>query len=591
MLSFLIAAAMASPPVQVAPHTHPGPVQVALEAGEIERQEALWLSFLVHFDPEALPAAYAEQAPVPGFCRTPLVIEIQNNWEEFDNEKRLHMTRFLAPWKRDWADEEIQRPPPPPGMSASESCFNTDRPSYAGTAWEDPVAETMGTCSADGVSTEISCAEVDDCEDGTGVTWTCEGYDAGSEGYQPNHILTEHFSVEWDSADVSESVVQSWANALEKSWETQVDEMNWRRPDGSTSYLVLAYISEANYSGAFTGASQCGNVYMPYIVAGQGSFASGNWYLDMAAHEFNHASQYAYGQAHELWFWESTATWIQEYVYPTHDWWSPYVQGYTDNPHISMRATSQQDYDIFLHMYGMAIFNFYLDEYVGGADLVRGLWRYGQTHGEGFYDLFIGDAVDGENLDFSAIYDGFIATNAVMDYEAGIFPTVQREDSTGSLPAAGGNDGNDKPQGYGQNYIKISTSTVDESAPDLRLEFTGDSRQEWTVLLVGVTDDEVVQVQKLSLTDSEGSGVLRNYGNFDIVWLVVSPLNTSTQGRSYSWDLQAIDSDTFEDTGDPLDNEKPSAAACACSQGAPNGFGALPLLLLGLTLRRRRKVC
>ena len=219
MLSFLIAAAVASPPAQVAPHTHPGPVQEALETGAIDRHEALWLSFLVHFDPEALPSTYAMQSPVPGFCRTPLVIEIQNNWEAFDTQKRLHMTRFLAPWKRDWADEETQRPQPPPGMSATESCFNTTRPSYTGPAWEDPVTELLGTCSSDGVSTEVSCVDVDDCEDGSGVTWICEGYVAGSEGYQPNHIITEHFSVEWDSASVSESVAQSWANALEKSWE------------------------------------------------------------------------------------------------------------------------------------------------------------------------------------------------------------------------------------------------------------------------------------------------------------------------------------------------------------------------------------
>jgi MYXO-CTERM domain-containing protein len=227
---------------------------------------------------------------------------------------------------------------------------------------------------------------------------------------------------------------------------------------------------------------------------------------------------------------------------------------------------------------------------VGGADLVKDLWRYGQTHGTGYYDLFIGDAVDGEDLDFSAIYDGFIATNAVMAYEAGPFPLVEQEDSTGSLPAAGGNDGNDKPQGYGQNYIKISTSTVDESAPDLRLEFEGDSRQDWSVLLVGVIEDEVVQVQKLSLSDAVGTGVLRNYGSFDVVWLVISPLNTSTQGRSYTWDLQAIDSDTFEDTGDAVDDEKRSAAACACSQGG-QGVGMLPLLLLGLAVHRRRRVC
>jgi len=64
---------------------------------------------------------------------------------------------------------------------------------------------------------------------------------------------------------------------------------------------------------------------MPYSVAGRGSFYGGSWFMDMAAHEFNHASQFAYGFGHQFWFWEATATYVEEFVYPTHDGWAPYV--------------------------------------------------------------------------------------------------------------------------------------------------------------------------------------------------------------------------------------------------------------------------
>src|SRR5690606_6033744 len=114
------------------------------------------------------------------------------------------------------------------------------------------------------------------------------------------------------------------------------EELGWREPAGMSGYRLLVYVSEQNYGGAYTTVESCGGLYMPYIVAGRGSFYGGSWFMDMAAHEFNHASQFAYGFGHQFWFWEATATYVEEFVYPTHDGWAPYVEGYTANPQISM---------------------------------------------------------------------------------------------------------------------------------------------------------------------------------------------------------------------------------------------------------------
>ena len=546
---------------------------------------ALWENYLFHFEPEALGADAANR---PEFtCATPLLPQLEDHWLDFTDEQRARMTRALAPWKRDWLDPVADRPPRPPSEHAETSCFTTSRPSGAGSDWEYPVEETLGACHADGVATTTECASHAECDDGSGATWTCEGYDPGSPGNLPNRIVTEHFSVEWDEADVSEATAQAWADALEESWEVEIDDMGWKAPIKSDEYRVLAYISSMGFQGAFTYADECEGEYMPYIVAGEGSFVGNStWFQDMAAHELNHAIQYAYGMAHEPWFWEATATWIQEYVFPSHDWWAFYVEGFASKPHLALNASSQQDYDIFMHMYGMSIFNFYLDEYVGGPELVQDLWVAGQSALGQLYSYWIGDALEAVDQDLDDIYDGFIAANTVMEYTSGVsYPDVEQVQSVGSLPATGGNDGEDRPQGYGQNYVRIATSTAHPATPDLRLEFAGDVDRSWTVLLVGIEDDAVARVQKVAVTDGEGTGTLKQYGDYDDVFMVVSPLEASERGRSYDWEILAIDTDTWEDPGDP---DETRGLGCACSTGAGRGPGFWWLLPLGLAWRRRR---
>ena len=83
-----------------------------------------------------------------------------------------------------------------------------------------------------------------------------------------NRIVTEHFSVEWDGSAISESKAQSFADALEHSWEVEFEELGWRKPNRSGQWLTLAYVSGGNYAGAVTTVEYCGGDYVPYIVAG-----------------------------------------------------------------------------------------------------------------------------------------------------------------------------------------------------------------------------------------------------------------------------------------------------------------------------------
>ncbi|MEC7241241.1 MAG: hypothetical protein VXW32_08365 [Myxococcota bacterium] len=534
MIWLALGAALAAPHEQAA-------------SGVPERTDAdvdvLFEGFLQFFEPESLEP----QRRLPAdrwHCGTGLVLEIQENWERFTHEQQRRMKPYIS-----------ERPPLHElGPVEEETSF---------------LAAPSETCF--------------DAYPSRRPSWAGDG---------ENRIVTEHFSVEWDGNAISESKAQSFADALEHSWEVEFDELGWRRPARSGQWLTLAYVSGGNYSGAVTSVESCGGDYIPFIVAGKSAFSQGTWYQDMAGHELNHASQFSYGYGHEFYFWESTATWIEEYLYPNHNAWSPYISGYSQAPHLAINKSSQQDQDVFYHMYGMAIFNFYLDEYVGGPELIEELWEYSRSNGTQ-YDLWIGSVLEDKGFDWAEIYDGFIAANAVMDYaESAYFPDVARADSVNNFPAEGGNSGAEKPEGYGQNYVRVRTGKASDEFPDLSVVFDGANSVEWSVQLVGERDGEVADVVRMEVVEGTGGGVFPDIGEFDNIWMVVSPLTTKTKAFNYSWEMELVDAyPDDEDTEGEGGGDEDLAAGCACatsSRSSRGNPGVLPLvaLLLPWTMRR-----
>ena len=410
--------------------------------------------------------------------------------------------------------------------------------------------------------------------------------------YGEHRVAGEHFVVEWDGNTVSEAVAENFLAALEHSWEVEVEELGWRAPDGSDDYLMLTFISDDDWGGAYTTVDMCNGELLPYIVASSGSFAGGTWYQDMACHEFNHAMQFGYSYAHEFWWWEATATYIEDDVYPTHEGWSPYISGYTQNPWMAMNANSDYDYDRFMHMYGMAIFGFYLDQHVGGEDIVRQTW----AATEGSYQQYsttLEDLSEELGFDWDEAYEGFMIANTVMDYDdRQYYPNLDIERTVGSLPSDGESSEN-APESLGQNYLRFNTNEASDDEPDLWLEFEGDEDGDWIVLLVGTEDDEVIEVVRLELEDGEGEGRLAAFGAFDRAYLVVSPTKFSTSAFDYSWTAEAVapepEADDDDDDGDD-DKQLLAGEGCECSQATPStSTGVLVATFLALLAVIRRR--
>ena len=411
--------------------------------------------------------------------------------------------------------------------------------------------------------------------------------------YGDHRVMGDHFAVEWNGDTVSEAVAENFLEALETSWEVEVEELGWREPEGSDEYLMFTFIDDSDWGGAYTTVDMCNGDLLPYIVASSASFQGGTWYQDMAAHEFNHSMQFGYSFAHEFWWWEATATYIEDDVYPTHESWSPYISGYTQNPWMAMNTNSDTDYDRFMHMYGMAIFAFYLDQHVGGEDIVRQTWAATEgSHDQ--YTTTLEDLSEELEYDWDEAYQGFMVVNTVMDYDdRGYYPPLDIERTVGALPTDGDASAGTTPESHGQNYIRFDTDEALDDEPDLWIEFEGDEDGQWIVVLVGTEDDEVVEVVSLDVEDGEGAGRLEDFGDFDRAYMVVSPTRRSQSAFEYSWTAETIEAlpeeDDDDDEGDD-DTVLHPGESCQCSQVSPRPLaGALaPVTLASLLLVRRR---
>ncbi len=386
--------------------TH-APIQAALDEGRIDAGEALWLGYLAHFEPSTLDEDWRSDQ-LPWHCATEFVATLKADFELLTAEQQEHVSATLEPFKQRFDDPlPIQHAAPPP--SGSDTCWGQ---------------------------------------------------------YADNRILGDHFSVEWDEGRITEQQAANFLEYLEHGWDVEVDDLGWNAPAGSDDYLIMAYVNQGG-AGAYTTVSRCGGDEIPYIVAGNGSFSSGNWWQDMAVHEFKHAVQFSYGWATEFWWWEASATYIQEYVNPENNWWSSYISGYTQNPQIALNAYSQSDYDVFYHMYGMAIWAFYLDEHVGGHELVQATWDYADDQG-GLYSVGMDETLEALGHDFREVFAGFLANNTVMDFEdQRYFGSVAQQATHKSLPVQGSSTSKTEPEALGANYIQFKVKDVDPEKPDL----------------------------------------------------------------------------------------------------------------------------
>ena len=413
-----------------------------------------------------------------GICLTGLIQRLELGWHSLTEAERVEVTQKLAPFKTDLF-EPLERLPSPPSV-ATDTCWGSQK---------------------------------------------------------DNRIDTEHFSVQWDDGIITESQAQNFADSLEESWEVEINELGWKKPSKSNQYLMLVIVDNlGSGAGAYTTVDSCGSGYAPYVVAGKGSFSAGDWYKTMACHELHHAIQFAYGFAHEFWWWEASATWVEDLVYPGLNDWANALYMFAQTPQLGMNASAGQsnNQQLFWHTYGMGIWGMYLDQHVGGNELVRETWE--ASEGEWCqYCLWMPDAIEEVGEDFEEVMTGFMAHTSVMDYRDRMWMTdATRSRTINSLPNDGESSSSSRPQSLGMNIIEFNKSQG-QSGKDLLVTFDGDNdADEWyAVLSIG---NNSLQDHVVFELDADHSGTARiPFDGSAPAHLIVAPSDESAQGYSYDW--------------------------------------------------------
>jgi hypothetical protein len=88
------------------------------------------------------------------------------------------------------------------------------------------------------------------------------------------------------------------------------------------------------------------------------------------AHEYNHVLQFAYDALEQSWMFESTATWVEDHVYPRIDDYLNYLPSLAASSTVPITGNDYTG----LKVYGAAAWNHYLSS-VHGPDAVREAWE------------------------------------------------------------------------------------------------------------------------------------------------------------------------------------------------------------------------
>lgn len=401
-----------------------------------------------------------------------------------------------------------------------------------------------------------------------------------AEGDYSGVLRTEHFEIDYDPADSasSEAWLAAVAEALENSWTVQVDTLGWPAPAGSDTHYVQAVILNLPASenvGGVASTATCDGQDLGYLVLNTDFwYRSLDYLYDVPAHEFNHLSQYATGanfDAESPWFYEATAVWMEDLVHPdTDSYANEFLPAWFADPGAALDGYEYATGPQYSHF----VFPLFLEERVGGAELVRDAWTTAsrKESAEEALDRVL-DEFDGR--DVAGHWAEFLAHMGALDVDdRDVFlATLERtgglyEAEIDSLPAEA--EGIGEPERLGGAFVHLLLPG------DAGVRITVEAASGWVA--GGAALAEGTLVFATADADAEGTIALDLEGPATEAWFGVGP--TLESRAAWRWAAEALP------VGDETDSDAPAGTTCGCGAGTESTVPGL--LLAGLAARRRR---
>jgi len=378
---------------------------------------------------------------------------------------------------------------------------------------------------------------------------------SGPEQIYATEQFLIHYTLEGDDAvsptdrdgNSYPDYVEAVAEALQFSWQRQVEELGWRAPvpdqgEGGDTRFDVYLENQGGWSdetGLFgyveTHGGAVGDNPVTEIVetgAAYGYLSLDNDYSTTAveydlpplgamqttaAHELHHAIQAAYddGDPYE-WLYEASAVWMEDEIYPDIGDAKSYLADYMAAPDICPLSVGRDDQDV--RWYGGWILLRYLAEHYGGPETVRRLWdKLVTLDGRPALEATLAE----QNSSLAELLVNFSIANLVKSDCPANSPYCYAEGSSYLRPkvkdsirvAAGAIQtlvSQEGVQQWGTDYIRLKGE-----AP-IQIDFQGSPAGQWHLTLVGLTGD------RIEVTPWSAAAIPpTNPADFDRLYLVV----------------------------------------------------------------------
>ena len=145
-----------------------------------------------------------------------------------------------------------------------------------------------------------------------------------------------------------------------------------------------------------------------------------------AAHEFFHAIQFSYNCYERFWLMEATAVWSEDKIYDDINDHYRYMPSWFQN---SSRTIDDES----THMYGSFIFFQYLEEHLGGPDVIKSIWENSRAAANSINDISfisINTALNDVGSSFNNAINNMRIANRIMSNHPNASPFTYKEADT-----------------------------------------------------------------------------------------------------------------------------------------------------------------
>ncbi len=221
--------------------------------------------------------------------------------------------------------------------------------------------------------------------------------------YYDFYYDTDHFRIHYDltgtnavdntdsDGDSVPDYIETMANVFEEVYDHEINILGYTAPPndgtnvGSNTYdIYVENLGQSAYGwtnyGALIGDNENSpnvtenNAYLSHIIMNSNydGFLPNTELENIqvtAGHEFFHAIQLGYDGEEEVWLMEATAVWMEDETYDDVNDCYQYMIPWFAKPYLSLNRPND------LHQYGSYIFFKYIDEHLGGRNLIRKTWE------------------------------------------------------------------------------------------------------------------------------------------------------------------------------------------------------------------------